>query len=430
MTAPRAFLAGAAAADITPPLSVPYLGFEPRHAPFRSVQDPLRLHAAWISDTERSVVLVTADLIGFASTLFGPGRDFVGEARSRIAAAAGVPAEVVWLAAAHVHSTPDTLDFRPLRESPEAVGWLETVIDAAALAAREAREAAFEAELRIRKTRLTGYSKNRRGESCLDEDVSILEFRSPGADGRRIVFVHYACHPVILQVQDSVSGDYVGVVERSVEKLEGVESCLFLQGACGDINPTADDSRDFGDALDMGEALAGQVETALAAPEEPTPVLVRAAAVDIELPSRKLLSPEARSAIHDEIRVLGGSGTDPVRLADLGRLYDEIRCRVAEGENAYRADLLAIRIGDAVLMGFPGEPFCLWGQALKSAAVPLAGLPCGYVNGYLGYLVPPVSWDRGGYETLCGPWSKLGPEAHDLVLAAFKKLLAGLRGRS
>lgn len=80
-------------------------------------------------------------------------------------------------------------------------------------------------------------------------------------------------------------------------------------------------------------------------------------------------------------------------------------------------------------MGFPGEPFCQWGRELKSAAEPLVGFPCGYVNGYLGYLVPPASWDRGGYETLCGPWSKLGPEAHGLVLEAFRKLLAGLRAR-
>lgn len=426
----RGFLAGAAVTDITPPLAVPYLGFEPRHAPFRDVRDPLSLRAAWVSDGERETVLITADLIGFAASLLGPGRDFISEAKARIAAASGAASDAIWLAAAHVHSTPDTLDFRPLRESPGAAAWLESVMDAAARTARAAREAAFAADLRIYRTRLPGYSKNRRGEGCLDDEVSILEFRSPAAGGRRIVLVHYACHPVILQVQDSVSGDYVGVLERSVERLAGVEACLFLQGACGDINPAVDDSRDYEDARRMGEALAGEVEKALAGEADPGPIIVRSTMMVVDLPSRRLLSPEERAAMSGEIDALRRSGADLARLAELGRLQDEIRCRVAEGEDIFRAGLMAVRIGEAVLMGFPGEPFCAWGRALKSAAAPLVGFPCGYVNGYLGYLVPPASWDRGGYETLCGPWSKVGPEAHDLVLEAFKRLLTGLRAPS
>ncbi len=303
-------------------------------------------------------------------------------------------------------------------------------MDAAARTARAAKDAAFEADLRIGRARLAGYSKNRRGEACLDDEVSVLEFRSPQAGGRRIVLVHYACHPVILQVQDSVSGDYVGVLARSIESLAGAEACLFLQGACGDINPAVDDSRDFEDARRMGEALAGEAEKALASSAGPSSVIVRTMAVDIDLPSRRLLSPEERAAMGGEIDALRRSGADPDRLAELKRFREEVRCRIAEGEDTFRAGLLAVRLGDAVLMGFPGEPFCAWGRALKSAAAPLAAFPCGYVNGYLGYLVPPASWDRGGYETLCGPWSKVGPEAHGLVLEAFRGMLAGLRAPS
>jgi hypothetical protein len=43
------------------------------------------------------------------------------------------------------------------------------------------------------------------------------------------------------------------------------------------------------------------------------------------------------------------------------------------------------------------------------------GVPVGYANGYLGYLAPPEAWAKGGYEVLCGPWSKVGPESFSMI---------------
>jgi hypothetical protein len=63
------------------------------------------------------------------------------------------------------------------------------------------------------------------------------------------------------------------------------------------------------------------------------------------------------------------------------------------------------------------------GKAVRELAAPLIGIPVGYANGYVGYIVPPESWARGGYEVDPGPWSKVAPESHALVLEALRHLI-------
>ena len=87
--------AGAARVEITPPLSVPYLGYVPRHAFFEGVHDPLFARTVVVGDGERRIALVAADSIGFARGLLGPGRDFAGEFRERAHRLTGIPPEAI-----------------------------------------------------------------------------------------------------------------------------------------------------------------------------------------------------------------------------------------------------------------------------------------------------------------------------------------------
>jgi hypothetical protein len=63
------------------------------------------------------------------------------------------------------------------------------------------------------------------------------------------------------------------------------------------------------------------------------------------------------------------------------------------------------------------------GMEIKRRSKPLRGVPVGYANGYLGYIVPPDSWERGGYEVELGPWSKVGPESYGLVIKTIDQLV-------
>jgi neutral ceramidase len=358
------------------------------------------------------LAVITAEAIGFIYTVLGGGRNFTAEVRAEVERRTGIPGDAVMLAAAHVHSSPDSIDIRPLRGSPAAVAWLEGLISKLALTVEKAQANAFEATLRIGQAEFAGFSRNRRGEDCLDNLVTALLFESPNKM-RRILVVNYACHPVIVQAQDRISADYVGVMASRLEVIDGgCEACLFLQGACGDINPWIDDTRDFADVDKMGKALADKVRQILAGlkgeSQAPEPVLLGYASHFLELPPRPLPTPEESASL--------ASGDNRMWLGD------ELAERLLDAGKSYPAELQIMRLGNAVLAGIAGEPFCRMGKAIREMAAPLTGIPVGYTNGYIGYIVPPESWAHGGYEVDPGPWSKVAPESHSLILEALASL--------
>src|SRR5262245_46898041 len=69
-------LAGSAKVNITPPLTIPYLGYEPRHAFFHGVHDPLYARAAALDDGTTALLIIAADSIGYSNALLGPERNF------------------------------------------------------------------------------------------------------------------------------------------------------------------------------------------------------------------------------------------------------------------------------------------------------------------------------------------------------------------
>src|SRR3954470_20650780 len=84
--------AGSAKTDITPPLSIPYLGYEPRHAFFQDVHDPLYARAVALDDGAKQIILIATDALGYSNAILGPARNFTAEVRQRIQARTGVPA--------------------------------------------------------------------------------------------------------------------------------------------------------------------------------------------------------------------------------------------------------------------------------------------------------------------------------------------------
>jgi hypothetical protein len=441
--------AGAARVEITPPLSIPYLGYAPRHAFFEGVHDPLFARALVVDDGERRAALVTADSIGFRRSLLGEGRDFTAEFRERVRRLTGIPPEAVMLCATHAHSTPETIGLRPLREHPGAVAWLETLLDqlatSVALADRVRAPAVLKRgalpvegvahcrRIRGKDGRLYPYSKRPPDAEIAswgvtDPELAVLLFgRGDGSPG--IVLVHFACHPVTMQVQPLVSADFPGALTALVERaVPGCVQCLFLQGAAGSINPVRDDTRDWADVHRYGLTLAGatlQLLGRMAAPEYPVdPARVAFARAEVTLPSRPLppVEPleEALAAARARAAATADAG-ERQRLARAVLAPEEQFLRARMGDAPLTAEVQALRLGDTAFVGIPGEPFCEMGLAIKGWG-PLKALCAGYANDWLGYFAPPTAWEEGGYEVSLGTWSLAGPEACGLLLAAGRQV--------
>lgn len=448
------YIVGGCRVDITPPPSIPYLGWYPhRHARFASIHDPLHARCVYLSDGERSAAIVSLDLIGLPEQLQGPRPNLLDDIRSAVAAGCSIPHDAVMVSCTHAHSTPETLGIRALpADCPDARQWMGMLVSQVHVAASEAKRTAFEARLHIARGSVPGVSHNRRGESQLDDELILLTLRSD--DGRCVFLIQFACHPVIVQTQDQVSGDFPGALCCGLEqRVPGLKACLFLQGASGDVNPVAETTRDFDDVALMADALAGQVlqldavsrmrsrvrevVDPLRPDATPTPARsrrevparVQAMSRRLSLPSRPLPAPDEVTRIRRALSHDKGCFKDTHEECQRERLAiaiggrEEILRRMEQGTGPFPAKIQLLRIGAAVFCGIPGELPCAGGIRLKMRGGDLIAIPVGCANGYCGYMFDEQGWAKSGYETRCGPWSLVDASAYRRVIEEIEDML-------
>jgi len=451
---PSQLLAGSAGIDITPPLTIPYLGWVPRHAFFEGVHDPLYAKALALDAGQCRVAIVSADSIGFSKNVAGDDRDFVAEVRLAIERECGIPAGNVMLCASHAHSTPETIGIRNLMEHPGTLEWLHTLkqqlVDVVAAAVRNLSPARLKSgSLKVegiaRSRRILGKDgklyqfRNLPSEEIVadwglcDSELTVLCFESLG--GPRTVLAFFSCHPTTVQVQPLVSADFPGVAMSRVEQaLPECENSIFIQGAAGDINPVGGNTN-FCDVERYAQILADgiiqQVMTLSESDDSISPCELRVASEVVALPSRELpeLGPleEERRHAEEEVRKTSDLEERKQKERQLHRVTEKVE-RVLRGNAPRLAEVQVIRIGDCALVGVPGEPFAEMGLAMKELSGPARTLCAGYANDWLGYLAPPSAWELGGYEVSLGTWSIVGPEAHQIVLDTAERLVSQLWG--
>lgn len=450
---PTTLRAGAWKTDITAPLHVPYLGFDPRQALFEGIHDPLFARAAVLATDDGAVGMLSADALGLSRDLLGPARDFIHHIRARVTQETGLPDECILLAATHAHSTPETYGITRIWEREDCRAWLltfaEQLADALILAWRDMRPAT----LRAGSAELAGLGGNRRMKDAQGrlfsakrkpEDAEIVD---PGAVDTElgamileregsgpIVIANYACHPVTVQAQPLVSADFPGRATQIVEDTLGDGSCcLFLQGASGDINPIGDASGDWRDVETYGLMLAGGILEAVGnarmaeAQREPA---LKGSKQSIQVPARPAPSVEdARAALETaELRLSttpGGSVDHAAAYGDARRWRKTYRLSLF-GQNPVAVELQALRIGDTALAAFPGELFCGLGLRTKAESPARQTMIAECSNGCVGYLAPESAWDDGGYEVGEGAWCRVGRGGPERMVACALEQLRGV----
>jgi hypothetical protein len=410
-------LAGGSRVDITPPLHVPYLGFDPRQGTFEGVHDPLFARAAVFSRGDAHVAVISADALGLSCDLLGPGRDFIAEVRGQASALTGLAPNHLLLAATHAHSTPETYGITRLWERADCAAWIETFAGQLAEAARLAWFDRRPARLRHATVPLTGLARNRRRvDGPLDEELIVLLAEREGAGP--LVLANFACHPVTAQVQPLVSADFPGVAMGMVERELGAGTvALFLQGAAGDINPVRGDTRDWRDVDSYGLILGGAALQAIGQARlgescaDPA-LAVRSATVTVEAREAPSVEEAAEALARAEAGSSGGAhmARETYRLARFGR-------------DPIAAEVQAMRLGDVALAAFPGELFCGLGQRVKRASATPATMVVECANGCLGYLAPRDEWERGGYEVGPGAWCRVAPGGAEQMVEAVSRLV-------
>ncbi len=436
--------AGFARLDITPPFGTPLDGYyNKRYA--QKILDPLYLNAIALNDGEKTVVMISADLIGI-------GVSDCRYIQNKISERLGIEADSIILHAIHQHTS-----FRLIhQEDREHIGdaYAEVLYckfcDAAQLAVADmkdctvstaeketAKQISFvrryflddgSVQTNPRPNQVTQIVK-----SCEEPDNTVRLIRFTRENANDIALVCFSTHPDVVGSQDQCSADWPGFVRRYVESdIDGVD-CIFFTGVQGDTNHfdyfAAREAKSY-DAIKtgyehskfMGRTVADTVKDIW---NGTTPHADGKLSVAVTSIFNKTKS-EGMERYDEAIEFFrkyeaGELDHGTVSMSDFGNLG---RIRNLRKQPLFRElPIAAISIGDIVIVGFAGEPFTAYGNTARELAGGRFTLTLALVNGTQGYLPSAAAFEQGGYEASS---SNFTPTLMDETMEAVKGLYTKL----
>jgi len=426
--------AGCAVADITPPLGIYMGGYWERSSPATAIRDRLWAKALVFSCAGQSCALVALDLVAI-------GVDEVGRIRARISSEVGIAAEAIMVCTSHTHASPLTMAFRGMGDMDQR--YVQSVEDAAVKIVQEAQQEMEVVDLHYARVPVQiGINRRREREGGRGERGHVVPYAhvvvAEGSDGLLAVLFSHACHPLVLGAANcEISGDFAGAAARYIEK-ESRCPALFVNGACGDINPRHTNSS-FAEMEALGAELGAAVVDALTALE---PLSAKELKWSLRLLQLPLYPPPPRLRAEVERFVLrlkaaahyalasrrGHIGPRRVARARLAWADEALAQRSMSATQEF--SLQALALGPLVLLGMEGEIFARYQLDIEAAAEPT--LVCGYANGCIGYVPTADEYARGGYEIdeaykVYPSVRMIAPESEGLIREAAADLLAELR---
>jgi hypothetical protein len=365
--------AGAAAADITPPVGFPMWGYAARHdGPSTAVLDPLKARAVVLAVQSTKLAIVSLDLGR------PPTRSSTQSIRDRLRAD-GITD--LMLIASHTHHGPILeLDTWPDAKAPYTRILEDKLIELIRAADRAAQPARW--GIAAKETSFNRNRQSKRPEPPVDQLLSVVRIET--LESKPIAhLVHFAAHATMHPASlFQFSADWPGAMAGLVEK-ETSAPCLFLQGAAGDLSansppgvrgPTA-----FGETV--GRAALEQIKS-----------------IKCDTQTRPELSVHAESfTFRPRLDV-----SSPLVQAALSRMFfpDLVAFYEREYKEGVRPQMtVALLDGKLGLVGLSGEPFCGHALSLRRRARLDHVLLCGYCNDYQQYFPTIEATAEGGYGT-------------------------------
>ena len=432
---------GVGRANITPPIGVDLMGYSRRSRPSTGIHMDMYATALVASAHGETVAILDCDLIFLHPPL-------VEEIRDAIATTLGMRRSHVLINCTHSHSAPTSSSIKVGGEQdrvrPEEEAYIRSLPHLLLSAVRQAKAAMQPARIGAGAGQIA-FSANRREklpdgrvvlgnnyQGAVDHSVGVV--RVDSREGRPLAaLVNYACHPIFLgSASRLISPDFPGPMRRTVERETGA-TCLFLQGATGNVNPRNPMHPDTGEAERAGTRLGLEAAKAFLDIDTRTTVerehwltsvatfhLVRKEAVESAIPDRvggreeALVLPllplpdeaAARRMLEDrraalEAMVKQSADPDDVNPARYQVLWAESLVRAVEEKRSPQnvsVPVQALRINDVAVVGVAGELFIEVQLAIKKASPFGSTLVAAYSNGCVGYIPVAEAYPDGGYE--------------------------------
>lgn len=392
-------LAGAASADVTPPLGA-FIAGDARDRRFTAVHDPLRARAVALRGSEETVIVLAIDNIG----LTYPDLLRIRAAAADDLAELGFDAGHLVLSSTHTHSGPDVVGLWGPDETTSGrdPAYMERLVAAAAGAAVDAARAVRPVRLRAASADVPlPWVENLTEPGLLDPRLATLVLE----DEEGVVvatLTNYACHPTVRDaIADDVSADWIaGFYAAMGRALPGEH--LFLQGAIGGwVQPDKGD-RSHALAARYGEALAHATIALL----EDAPVI-----------------PDA-----DRVRFRSAILPLPLDNPVWEALLDAGLLERPRPEGRLETELVWFALGSVQFATHPGETSPAHAVATRDLMDGSVEFVLGLAQDALGYVLTPHYWmrdDLPSAEYLRA--TSLGPRTGTLMMAGLAELVPGAR---
>ena len=416
--------AGMSRADITPPLGLELAGYP--HYPRNNTgfHDPLYAACMYLNNGEQEIALVTLDLLFFS-------KKHVAVARRLAKEKCGISEQNIMISCSHTHSGPwasGRLDIESLeagKEQPK--DYVDTLISTIADIICEAKSNSFDAYF-TSGTAICGAESGIGGNRRIpggphDPLVSVMAVKD-GTDVVRGMMVNYTLHPTFIHEWSNVcTADYPCYLKMQLEEMEPGALVGFAQGASGNQSSRYyRQGESYDEAERVGRTLGKAAHTVLEKAEWTNELTVKIANSEIALELRDFGTEEELVAqvehdekIYKELYAKYGDSENREEYylwqnANLKLLGSEdqlgyVRMRkkgikVELLSDEAPAEIQIIRLGETLIVGFPGELVVEYGLYIKAVAGFGTVIINELANGCLpGYLYTPESLVTGGYET-------------------------------
>ena len=432
---------------ITPPLGTPLVGYY-RERLMKGVIDDLYVRAVAFEQGEKKAVVLEADLCLMSGAL-------CDDIRKGIAEFCDLDMGAIFISCNHTHTGPLTgKDFASDRTaSDQYIAFLKvTFRDTAAYALEDLKPAEFywaettaEGISFVRRYRMKdGAVRTNPGAlnpnidhalGTPNESLKLLKILRQG--GNDLFIFNFGTH------SDTVGGDYVSA-DYSAYACAAIEGAIpgtdamFLLAPQGDVNHinvwkenynkvvsprAAEDIKETAaHARYMGRVIAGKILTVCDRAEKIDESAIAWGSAEVEIPSHqendrleeaRRINARYEAGREEEICEPGMHRTEII--AEARRIV-----KLEHGPTAYHYFIYALRLGDFVLAGLPGEPFTEIHNRI-SAATPFANtMVCCQINACTGYFPTTQAHLEGGYEAKTSVYAA---GADDTLVNGMLKLL-------
>jgi len=303
------------------------------------------------------------------------------------------------LSATHTHSGPCALRLQ------EAGAYDEAYVEFLHVRLREAACQAMERAENCEAVNVEGHvelavDRRKTASPHTDSRVAAIGFRREDGPFKAVI-VNYAMHPVALGPGNRhISADVPGQAALALAmQLPGNPVTLITNGACGNVNPPAENVSPLQIAT-WGKQIADSVAERLQNAPAPVQSGLRVISRVVSLPLDSLdvdgINEYAQKALQDT-KALAQWSDKYRRVVEHWR--SSLIADAANGCNASHrdAELFGICIWGVFLLGVNAEVFSQFTEWLRKPANSKIYV-IGYANGDAGYLSPRAAYAEGGYE--------------------------------